>query len=92
MDIAGAVKAVEEAKKRVTTVGIDAMSFHKPVYVGDVVSYFCDVARIGNTSISIKIESWARRRLSQEPVKVTEGCFTYVALSEDGKATPIKDN
>lgn len=92
MDIAGAVKAVQTTKKRVTTVGIDAMSFYKPVFVGDIVSFYTKVERIGTTSITIKIESWAKRRIAQNNVKVTEGVFTYVALNEHREPTPIESS
>ena len=63
------------------------MSFHLPVYVGDQVSCYCRTARIGRTSITVHVETWARRRLEGhfgELVKVTEGMLTFVALSGDG--------
>jgi len=63
------------------------MSFHRPVYVGDQVSCFCRTEAVGNTSIRVHVETWARRRLGYqfgESVKVTEGSFTFVALDEDG--------
>ena len=90
MDLAGAVVAVQRAKNKVATVGVNAMSFHKPVYVGDVVSFYCEIERVGRTSITVKIESWARRRLSEEDVKVTEGVYTYVAIDENGKSMPVE--
>lgn len=90
MDLAGAVVAVQRAKNKVATVGVNAMSFHKPVYVGDVVSFYCEIERVGRTSITVKIESWARRRLSEEDVKVTEGVYTYVAIDVNGKSMPVE--
>ncbi len=87
MDLAAGSYAIVRARGRVATVGIEAMSFHRPVYVGDQVSCFCHTERVGNTSITVHVETWARRRLGHqfgETVKVTEGSFTFVALSEDG--------
>lgn len=89
MDLAGAVVAVSRAKNRVATVGVDAMSFHKPVYVGDTVSFYTEIERVGTTSITVKIESWAKRRLTGEQVKVTEGVYTYVAIDENGKSKKV---
>ena len=71
----------------VRPVGIEAMSFHRPVYVGDQVSCYCNTLRIGRTSIAVHVEAWARRRLRverEQMLKVTEGVFTFVALNDDG--------
>ena len=86
MDLAAGSYAIMRAGGRVATVGIEAMSFHRPVYVGDQVSCFCRTQAIGNTSITVHVETWARRRLGHfgEIVKVTQGSFTFVALNEDG--------
>jgi acyl-CoA thioesterase YciA len=87
MDLAAGSYAIMRARGRVATVGIEAMSFHRPVYVGDQVSCFCRTEAVGNTSIRVHVETWARRRLGYqfgESVKVTEGSFTFVALDEDG--------
>lgn len=88
MDLAAGSYAIMRARGRVATVGIEAMSFHRPVYVGDQVSCFCRTLRVGNTSITVHVETWARRRFEHhfaETVKVTEGNFTFVALDEDGR-------
>ncbi len=88
MDLAAGSYAIMRARGRVATVGIEAMSFHRPVYVGDQVSCFCRTLRVGNTSITVHVETWARRRREHhfaEIVKVTEGNFTFVALDEDGR-------
>lgn len=90
MDLAGATAAVEVSHCRVATVGVTAMSFHQPVYVGDVVSFYTEIEQIGNTSVTVKIESWAKRRITQEETKVTEGTFTYVAIDENRRPTPVK--
>ncbi len=92
MDLAAGSYAIMRARGRVATVGIEAMSFHRPVYVGDQVSCFCRTQRVGNTSITVHVETWARRRLARqfgETVKVTEGSFTFVALNEDGSKRPL---
>ncbi len=89
MDLAGATVATRCAGGRTVTVAITAMAFHRPVMVGDEVTCYCDVVATGRTSVTIKIQSWARRRLGDEPIKVTEGVFTYVRVDVDGKPQPI---
>jgi acyl-CoA thioesterase YciA len=90
MDIAGASHARHIVKKRVVTVAVEAMTFHLPVFIGDEVSCYCETERIGNTSISVHIETWVRRdRLAEEIVKVTEGVYTFVAIDENRQPTPI---
>jgi acyl-CoA thioesterase YciA len=86
MDLAGATIATRHAGGRVVTIAITAMVFHRPVCVGDEVSCSASVAKTGNTSITIKIESWARRARGADtvPIKVTEGLFTYVRVDPDG--------
>jgi acyl-CoA thioesterase YciA len=90
MDLAGSTFATRRAGGRVVTVAITAMAFHRPVIVGDEVSCFCNVERIGNTSITVKIESWVRRGLGDTPIKVTEGVFTYVRVGADGRPQPVE--
>lgn len=89
MDIAGGIHAYEVARGRVATVAVDAMTFHLPVYVGDVVSCYCSTARIGNTSIAVLVETWVSRRSSGKLEKVTEGRFTFVAIDQAGKPRPV---
>jgi len=89
MDLAGSVIASQSAKSRVTTVGIEKMSFVKPIYVGDEVSCYCRIDRIGRTSVTIHVESWARGRTDEDARKVTEGKFTYVAIDENRKPIPV---
>jgi acyl-CoA thioesterase YciA len=89
MDLAGATMATRRAGGRVVTVAITAMAFHRPVCVGDEVSCYCSVEKIGTTSITIKIESWVRRGTGTTPIKVTEGLFTYVQVDADGHPQPI---
>ena len=89
MDLAGASVAVRRAGGRVVTVAITAMAFHRPVCVGDQVSCYGSVEKIGTTSITIKVESWALRGTGTTPIKVTEGLFTYVRVDIDGHPQPI---
>jgi acyl-CoA thioesterase YciA len=89
MDLAGATIAVRQAGGRVVTVAITAMAFHRPVCVGDEVSCYGSVEKVGNTSITIKIQSWARRGTGVTPIKVTEGLFTYVRVGSDGRPQQI---
>src|ERR1700680_5318718 len=85
MDLAGSTVATRRAKGRVVTVAITGMTFHRPVLIGDEVTCFADIQRVGTTSITIKIESWVRRGVGEDQIKVTEGVFTYVAVSADGR-------
>jgi acyl-CoA thioesterase YciA len=89
MDLASGNAAAEYAQSRVTTVGIEAMSFIKAVHVGDVLSVYCRVIRVGRTSMAIEVEAWVHRRLSKRMLKVTEGVFTFVALGEDGEKMQV---
>jgi acyl-CoA thioesterase YciA len=89
MDLAGGSLAVQRARGRVATVAITSMTFHLPVFIGDEVSCYGTISRIGRSSITIHIESWARRHRSGERVKVTEGTFTYVALGDDRKPRKV---
>lgn len=90
MDLAGAVIAAQKSRSRVATVGIEAMSFTSPVHIGDEVSFYATIDRIGRTSVTVLIESWARPRMGDAEAKmVTEGKFTYVAIDEDRKPIPV---
>jgi len=89
MDLAGSTFATRRASGRVVTVAITGMAFHRPVMVGDEVTCFCDVEKIGHTSITVKIQSWVRRSIDPTPIKVTEGVFTYVRVGADGRPLPI---
>jgi len=89
MDLAGGVIATQRSKTRVTTVAIDSMVFKHPVKVGDLVSCYGNMEKIGRTSMSIRISAWAIRQLDGSEEKVTEGLFTYVALNKSGRPTPV---
>ena len=90
MDIAGGIAAHDLARGRVATVAVEAMEFNLPVYVGDLVSCYAEVTRVGRTSITVHVETEAKRRDTGETIKVTEGIFVYVALDENGRPQPVK--
>ena len=85
MDIAGAIAAVERAKGRVVTVAVDSMTFIAPVKVVDILCVYTEIEKVGNTSITVAVEAWARRREVANRVKVTDGRFVYVALGDNGE-------
>lgn len=89
MDVAGGIFASQRARGRVATVAIDAMAFHLPVYVGDVLCCYADMERLGRTSMAVHIEAWVIRRDAARRVLVTEGRFTYVAIGEDRRPRPV---
>jgi len=65
------------------------MSFEKPMHVGDTLSVYTNITRLGRTSMTLKVEAWAQRYLTNTMVKVTEATFVMVAFDENGKPTPI---
>ena len=89
MDIAGAIAAVERSQGRVVTVAVEAMTLIAPVKVGDVLCVYTTIERVGNTSITVAIEAWARRDRIADRVKVTQGRYVYVALADDGSKRPV---
>lgn len=89
MDLAGEVAARQRARRRVVTVGIEAMEFHRPVKVGDVVSFYSEVVRLGRTSLTVQIIAVAMSEVTGMRTRVTQGRFSFVALDEDGQPTPI---
>ncbi len=89
MDIAGGITAGQRAQGRVATVAVDAMSFHQPVYIGDVLCVYADFERLGRSSMTLHLEAWALRGRQGLRVKVTEGLFVFVAIDQNGKPRPI---
>jgi acyl-CoA thioesterase YciA len=84
VDIAGAIPALRLARGRVATVAVNSFVFKKPVFVGDLVSFYAQVARVGRTSITVDVEVYAQRRsLGDACVKVTEATLTYVAVDDE---------
>lgn len=91
MDLVGATPAFERAGGRCATVALDGMVFHQPVSVGDEVSTYAKIIRVGRTSIRVHVEAWKRARGQAEAqsVRVTEGVFTYVAIDQDRKPREV---
>ena len=89
MDQAGGIAGVERARGRVVTIAVEAMTFIRPVRVGDVLEVYTEVESIGRTSMKIHIEAWVRRFQTHQEEKVTDATFTFVAIDEDGKPRPI---
>jgi len=90
VDLAGAVLPARYVRGRMATVAVNQFIFKQPVRVGDILSFFSSVSRIGNTSITVQVEVYAERFQSQgRYVKVTEASLTYVAIDGQGKPRPI---
>ena len=91
VDLAGAVQARETCgPHNFVTVAMDKVIFHKPVFVGDVVSFYTETTRVGRTSVTVKIDVEATRAESQETVRVTEAEVVFVAVDKDWKPAPLK--
>ncbi|MBN9596642.1 MAG: acyl-CoA thioesterase [Afipia sp.] len=90
MDLAGSIFAYKTTQSRNVTVAIDAMTFRKPVFVGDVVSVYASTVRVGRTSITVHVESWVQRRNESNLILVTDGNYTYVAIDDHGHPQPIQ--
>ena len=93
VDIAGGVHAARRAEGRVATVAVNSFVFKQPVILGDVVSFYTKIVRIGNTSVTIDVEVFAERRLPGQVrlahVRVTEATLTYVAIGADRRPRPL---
>jgi acyl-CoA thioesterase YciA len=89
MDMAGGTAATRRAKGRTATIAIAGISFHRPVFIGDEVTCYAEIIRIGTTSIAVKVESWVRRGTGEEQIAVSEGIFTYVAIDSDRRPRPV---
>lgn len=90
VDLAGSVLPARHVRGRMATVAVNQFIFKQAVRVGDILSFFSKVERIGRTSITVKVEVFAERFRSQgEYFKVTEASLTYVAIDDGGKPTPI---
>lgn len=94
VDIAGSVVAIRRAQGPVTTVAVSAFRFHKPVYVGDVVSLYADIARVGTTSITVDVLVYAERGLRHGGAVgaveiVAESTLTYVAIDANYHKRPV---
>ncbi len=90
VDIAGSLPAVRRSNGRVATIAVNSFLFKQPVFVGDLLSFYAEIVKVGNTSITVYVEVFAERnRLQTETVKVTEATLTYVATDESRKPRQI---
>jgi acyl-CoA thioesterase YciA len=89
MDLAGGTLASQRCRGRSTTVAIEGMVFHRPVSIGDLVTCYAELVRVGRTSMTIRVDAVARRRMSGEEIQVTEGTFVYVAIDDSGRPRPV---
>jgi acyl-CoA thioesterase YciA len=92
VDIAGSIPASRRARGRIATIAVNSFVFKQPVLIGDLVSFYADIAQVGRTSITVNVEVYAERK--QHPaeeiiVKVTEATLTYVAVGEDRRPREI---
>jgi acyl-CoA thioesterase YciA len=91
MDLAAGIVATQRAQGRVATVALDGLAFLRPVYVGDLVSLYAKVVRIGRSSMTIEVDTYVIRSRTMDEVKVTEGRFTMVAIDADGRPCAVPD-
>lgn len=90
VDIAGSIPAARRAVGRVATVAVNSFLFKEPVFVGDLLSFYADIVKTGNTSITVSVEVYAQRqRLDAEVVKVTEATLVYVATDDARRSRPL---
>lgn len=90
VDLAGALPAGRRANGRVATIAVNSFVFKQPVFVGDLLSFYADIVRVGNTSITVRVEVYAERnRLLAQTVRVTEATLTYVATGNDRKPRKV---
>ena len=91
VDLAGSVPAVERARGPVVTVAVNSFRFREPVFVGDLVSFYARVVKVGRTSVTVDVEVYAQRGRDGrgEAVKVTEAQLTYVAIDAERKPRPV---
>lgn len=90
VDIAGSIPATRRAGGRVATVAVNAFIFKQPVFVGDLLSIYADIVKVGRTSVTVSVEVFAeRQRMEAEVVKVTEATLTYVATDENRRSRPL---
>jgi acyl-CoA thioesterase YciA len=89
MDSACGIRAAERARGRVVTMAVREMAFTKPVKIGDTLCVYTSIVKVGRTSITLKVEAWAQRYLSDVMERVTYADFVMVALDRNGAPTPV---
>ena len=90
VDLAGSIPAIRRAKGRVATVAVNQFVFKQPVHIGDVVSFYATIKRVGRTSITVDVEVFSERNRGTTVVRVTEAELTYVAINMDGKPRELQ--
>lgn len=86
VDIAGSIPCISRAKGRVATVAVNSFVFKEPLFMGDIVSFYAEIVKVGRTSITVNVEVYAQRDpVRPTCVRVTEATLTYVAVGEDRK-------
>ena len=89
VDVAGAIPVVQLVSGRVATVAVNSFVFKQPVFIGDLVSFYATIKKIGTTSVTVNVEVFAQRKARMEIVKVTDANLTYVHIDKNGKPKPI---
>jgi acyl-CoA thioesterase YciA len=90
VDIAGSIPAIRRARGRVATIAVNSFLFRQPVFVGDVVSFYAEIVKVGRTSITVNVEVYAQRNpVEEECVKVTEATLTYVAVDSERRPRAV---
>jgi acyl-CoA thioesterase YciA len=90
VDIAGSVIARRRANGRIVTVAVDSFQFHQPVFVGDLISCYARITRVGRTSLTVHVKAYAERQgATHETIQVTEADLTYVAVDEQRRPRPL---
>ncbi|QAU35774.1 acyl-CoA thioesterase [Janthinobacterium sp. 17J80-10] len=90
VDIAGSLPAMRRANGRVATIAVNSFVFKHPVFIGDVLTFYADIVKVGRTSLTVNVEVYAERNQMQaETVKVTEATLTYVATDHERKPRPV---
>ena len=91
MDLAGAIHVERLSKGRCATIAINEMTFLVPVKVGNVISCYTKILKVGNTSVQVQIEVWNSHDNSREPIRITQGVFTFVAVDVNGNKRQISE-
>jgi acyl-CoA thioesterase YciA len=91
MDLAGAIHVERLSKGRCATIAINEMTFLVPVKVGNVISCYTKILKVGNTSVQVQIEVWNSHDNSRDPIRITQGVFTFVAVDVNGNKRQISE-
>ena len=89
MDLAAGNAAARRAQGRCATIAVDGMSFLSPVHVGDEVSLYAEIVKVGTTSMKVAVEAWRRPRHDGASTQVTKACFTFVAIDAHGRPRKV---